>query len=191
MDQSQGKDRNYYRANAEIMVRYGPVNEKARHAMAMDQETWRFQAQLEAAARSGLEAAMSDDATKPLADMLRWLDYKLDLVLYHLTAEKMAEFFPHQALTVDISGSGLGLAEVPDLGQDQQILLSIALPDAPSRPIYAVGKVVRKHGQAEPGKPRAAVTFEDISDDDRERIIRYNFRQQRRELARRTEEEFS
>lgn len=189
MSQEENSCREFYRTESEVLVRYGPDTVEARHAMAMDQDTWHIQSQLEAAARHAMDEAVLPEGMEPVMAALKWLDYKLDLVLYHLTSPKVAAFFPQHAVTSDISGSGLSLANTGDLKVGQRILLNICLSDSPSRTIYAVGEVVRVDSAEEAGEPFTAVRFEDISEEDRERIVRYNFRQQRKDLAKRAEED--
>jgi len=181
--------REFYRTSAKVLVRYGPENHQARQMLALDGESWQVRAELEAAARQALENLKPSESLGSLMDVLRWIDFKLDLVLFHLTAPQLSRSFPSQTTTVDISGSGLALAGGEDLEPGQRIMLCLNLPDAPGRPIFAVGEVVRQESggrEHEPG--RVAVQFVEISEDDRERIIRYSFRRQRQELARRSEE---
>ncbi len=189
MSQEEKSQREFFRAPAELTVLFGPDEPAGRQAMAMDKEMWQTQAQLESAAREILEGQGGDLSYSPLLKVLRWLDFKLDLVLYHLRFREMAEHFPHQGTTLDISGTGLGFTgeELPRRGET--ILVCLLLPDSPARPILAVGEVVRE-GQDQQGRPVAAVNFLDIGEEDRERLIRFTFQKQRKQLAKRAEEEF-
>ena len=119
---------------------------------------------------------------------MRWLDYKMDLVLYHLRSREMAEHFPRQAGTVDLSGTGISLTgrDLPRAGE--RILLCLQLPDLPARPLMLAAETVRVDAAGE-GDPVAAIQFLEITDEDRERVIRYTFSKQREDLVRRAEEE--
>ena len=180
-------DREYFRAAAELTVHYGPDTRQGRQAMALEQEVWSTMAALETQARRIMEEDGVSDEHKPLLKVLQWLDFKLDLVLYHLRSQEQRQHFPYQATTTDISGSGFGLAEVCELELGSRMILSLTLPDAPSRPVVAVGEVVRSEPPG--GGAASAVRFVEISDTDRERIIHFTFQKQRQEIARRSEEE--
>jgi len=179
-------ERDFYRAAAQLTVYYGPDEPEARQAMAMDRELWSTHARLEAEANRVLNQGEAADELEPLVAAMRWLDFKLDLVLYHLRSSQQGRYFPHQAPTTDLSGSGVGLAEPSRLPQGSPVLICLPLPDHPSRPVMAMGEVARGGSQAD--EPSAAITFTDISETDRERIVHFTFQKQRQELARRSEE---
>lgn len=189
MAYDQNDERDYFRTQARMTAKVGPDTAAGRRAMALDSELWLVQSELEARANRIFEDLPVSEDNKPVLDVLRWLDYKLDLVLFHLRAKDLEEYFPHRIETTDISGSGLGLADAADYRTGDKVLVSINLPDSPGRPIYICGQVVRS--QDDPSLPQAAIAvkFLEISELDRERLIRYNFRQQRRSLARRMAEE--
>lgn len=187
MSDNQRSDREYFRASANLRVFYGPDTMAGRQAMAMDSEMWLNQTQLEAAARQVLEEAGVSEAERPLLSVLRWMDFKIDLVLHHLRLREHALHFPHQTMTTDVSGSGVGLQQNVALTVGEQVLQALYLPDNPSRPVYAVTEVVRVD-ENQPGA-RAALSFVEIAEGDRERVIRFGFAQQRRMLAQRMTEE--
>lgn len=180
-------DREFYRAAAALTVHYGPDTRQGRHALVMDQEVWDTMAALEGQARQIMEEERVGDEDKPILKVLSWLDYKLDLVLYHLRSRDQKQHFPYHGNTTKVSGSGFGLAEPCELEVGSRLLISITLPDAPWRPVLALGEVVRTDGASEGAA--SAVSFVEISDMDRERIIRFTFKKQRQELSRRAEEE--
>lgn len=182
-------DREYYRARAAILVRYGADTAEGRRIMAMDRELWDAQSTLEDTARQVLETGDLPDDLKPLVPVLRWLDFKLDLVLHHLRLRELGMHFPRESTTTDISGSGVGMAAAEGLTSGDRLLLALTLPQSPSRPVYAVGEVVRRQADDKADEATAAVRFVEIAESDRERIIRYTFRQQRRELSQRMQTE--
>lgn len=189
MGDSSASDREFYRAAAELTVRYGPDTRQGRQTLALDQEVWGTMALLEQQARQIMDDESVGDEEKPLLKVLHWLDFKLDLVLYHLRSRDQHQHFPYQGTTTDISGSGFGMAEPCEFEPGSLILLSLTLPNAPWRPVLAVGQVVRSDSVNQ--GTLSAVHFSDISDTDRERIIQFTFSKQRQELSRRVEEEHS
>lgn len=187
MSDQSAHDRQYYRAAARLAIRYGPDTPEGRRAMAMDENLWQTQSRLEEAARSVKENRNVDEALLPLLDVLRWMDFKIDLILHHMRQREFDLHFPNQIETSDISGSGLGFLSPGKLEVGQAIIVAISLPSLPWRQVYACGEVVRAHDK--PGQePLYGVKFTQISDADRERLIRFTFEQQRRELAKRSQE---
>ncbi len=189
MSKPHASERDFFRIAAQVTVLLGPDTPEARHALAVDQELWQTQSALEAAARQIMEEQAVAEDLKPILTVLRWLDFKCDLILYHLRRQDMSSHFPHQAVTVDLSGSGLALKGELGLKPGQSVIMSLQLPDAPGRPILAVGRVVRVGPAQDQDFPTTAVRFAEISETDRERIVRYTFHKQRQALARRSEEE--
>jgi hypothetical protein len=180
-------DREYYRATAELTVHYGPDSRHGRQALVMDQEVWDSMALLETQARQIMEDGDVAEQEKPLLKVLSWLDFKLDLVLYHLRSKDKEKLFPYQGTTTKISGSGFGLAEPCEIEPGGRLLVSIVLPDAPWRPVVALCEVVRTEDAG--SGATSAIRFVEITDTDRERIIRFTFKKQRQELSRRAEED--
>jgi hypothetical protein len=187
MNDSANSNREYYRATAALTLHYGPDTTQSREALALDQEVWSTMSSLENQARLIMEEEGVSEEEKPLLKILSWLDFKLDLVLYHLRSQEHRQYFPYQGTTSEISGSGFGMAEPCELEPGSGMLFSLILPDAPWRPVVAVGEVVRTETDGNGAPP--AVRFVEISDTDRERIIRFTFKKQRQELSRRAEEE--
>ncbi|MFH1060931.1 MAG: PilZ domain-containing protein [Pseudomonadota bacterium] len=187
MTESDRSEREYFRAPARLRIVFGPDTMAGRQAMAMDTEMWVNQSQLESAARQVLEDASVAEGERPLLSVLRWMDFKIDLVLHHLRLREHALHFPHQGMTTDISGSGVGLEDNVALTVGGSVLVALYLPDNPSRPVYAGADVVRVEAN-QPGA-KAALRFKDLAESDRERVIRFGFTQQRRMLAQRMEDE--
>ena len=187
-DIDQNSDgREFYRTRAAVTVHFGPDTGAARQAMAVDADLWRAQSKYEQSARNALELD-SDEQVEGVMAVLRWMDFKLDLVLHQLRLTQHAKHFPHTTYSSDLSGSGMGLRDAGDVGEGDIILMALELPDAPYRSVYAVAKVIWVKETPGPDEVACAVQFMEISESDRERIIRYTFRQQRRQLAKRSEE---
>lgn len=189
MEQIQDSERReYFRISANLPINYGPDTPAGRRIMAMDAQMWQVQSELENAARNVLELDGPGAQDRPLITLLRWMDFKVDLVLHQLRMAHHQAHFPHDCFTTDISGSGLGMTGCREMKAGEQILISLTLPDSPHRAVYAVGQVVWVDITRPAGQAQTAVAFSQISEADRERLIRFTFRQQRRDLARRSEE---
>lgn len=186
MNGNPQSEREFYRTGARLPLRFGPDTHEGRRSMAMDSEVWKTQSELEEAARRALEEGDKNPELAPLVSMLRYLDYKVDLILYQLRSAGIGDHFPHHTYTTDISGSGLAVRAHPNLHMDDQVIINLSLPDLPSRPIFAVAKVVRA-GSGDEGE--AGLALLEISDTDRERLVRFTFAKQREELSRRSQEE--
>lgn len=180
--------REFYRTSAKLTVRYGPDTVEARRAMAVDAELWCTQSRLEQAARNVLEIEGAAAADESVITVMRWLDFKLDLILHQLRLTQHEAHFPHVTSSTDLSGSGMGLASAEGLEAGDTILMVLELPDAPYRAVYTSATVIWVKDSPGPGETPCAVQLIDISEVDRERIIRFTFQQQRRELAKRSEE---
>jgi len=187
MSDNVREEREFFRTEAGLLVFWGPDTLAGRQAMALDSELWESQSELEAAARKAMEEQTAPEALRPLLTVMRWLDFKLDMILQQMRTREQAAHFPGRATTTDLSGSGFGVAEAMGLEVGSRILISLALPDEPSRPILALGEVVRASEENLSQGSAAAVRFLDIAESDRERLIRFTFTQQRRILAQRNQ----
>lgn len=184
MSEASSSEREFFRAPATLYVFYGPESVQARQAMAMNSEIWHAKSDLEASARQAMDDKDVPDNLRGILSVLRWLDFKLDMVLHHIRSSERESVFPHHLETVDISGAGIGMIDCGQLKLGERIIMAFTLPDSPSQPIYCVGEVVRVADEpACDGQARAAVRFQEIAEMDRERIIRYTFNQQRRQLS--------
>lgn len=189
MSDNHREEREFFRTAASLMVFWGPDTLAGRQALALDSKLWEGQGEMEAAARKALEDEKAPEALRPLLSVMRWLDFKLDLILHQMRLHEQAAHFPGRATTTDISGAGFGVAEPLVVEVGSRILVSLPLPDEPSRPVTALGEVVRAGQEDLAHGAVSAVRFVDIAEMDRERLIRYTFNQQRRLLAQRNQGE--
>lgn len=93
-----------------------------------------------------------------------------------------------ETLSRDISGGGIMIAAPPSLANDSilELLIEIPNPKGGATRITCVGRVVVVKGE---GKDKSAgLEFEIIEEPDRERIIKYVFELQRKEMAKAKED---
>lgn len=140
--------------------------------------------QLFVGARNALDSLRERD--RDLADFLNYLDTKMNMMLQKIGGEKSPfESLKLQKVTLSASGLSFFCAEELAIGQ----LLDMHLVLLPSYlHIYCYGKVVNcvEVERGEKGTVyKIAVTFVLLLDDDRERLIQHNFRQQRMALSNR------
>jgi hypothetical protein len=83
-----------------------------------------------------------------------------------------------RAHTVDVSGGGMLLVGVDELRPDQTVHFKMTL-GADEEPVHGMGRVVRIRDDG-----KRAVVFEEISDEDRQRLIRFVFDRMRIARAR-------
>ena len=186
----QNFEREYFRAPADILVYYCPENPENRRLMSMEWGAAEHQMDLEANSRLDFHDPESKELYGPLMPVLRWLDFKLDLILLQVRLQSRPNLFTSFIRTADISGSGCGVTNGEELIPGQRLLLALSLPDAPARLLYAVGQVVRSHDQEgtgaagqEDAQPHSAIHFVEIEESDRERIMRFAQSQQRKMLG--------
>jgi hypothetical protein len=186
MNDSQNSDREFFRAPAKLYVFYGPESAQSRQAMALNAEVWRDHSDLEASARRAMDEKDVPESMRGMLNVLRWMDFKLDIILSQMRSAERQAAFPNHLETTDISGAGIGMVDCGQLKIGERIIMAFTLPDSPSQPIYCVGEVVRvADDTTSDGQARAAVRFEEIAESDRERVIRFTFNQQRRLISQR------
>jgi hypothetical protein len=140
--------------------------------------------QLFVGARNALDSLRERD--KDLADFLRYLDTKMNMMLQKIGGEQ-SPFDNLKLQKVTLSASGLSFFCHEELLPDQ--ILDMHLVLLPSyMHIYCFGKVVNciEIERCESGPVyKVAVSFMLLLDEDRERLIQHNFRQQRMALSNR------
>lgn len=105
---------------------------------------------------------------------------RLETALPATVQPVMADDPPAKAVTKDISGGGVQLVTRLAVERDMPVNVSIDLQDAGI--FTAKGEVIRVESDAERNNYTAGIKFVDISERERDKIIKYIFR---RQLARR------
>ncbi|WP_447968258.1 PilZ domain-containing protein [Nitrospira sp. M1] len=137
----------------------------------------------ELAVSPDLVRAMVDEKDLTIKDplmlqMLTRIDWLLTSVLKTLAKEKRLTNSIPQFMNVNLSGSGIRFKTDKEFPLESSLVLRLIL--RPFVPIQAIGKVVRT-GRVEKGDEayfETAVQFTEISEDDREAIIRHIIRSQ-------------
>jgi hypothetical protein len=113
---------------------------------------------------------------------LERIDRKLDTVIEMLSNRDGC--FQGAYVDVTISGSGMMYRSAAKLEEGAYLELRIGLPSFPGRPIKALGRVVRvRPAKTENGEGwETAVSFDAISEKDRDTLVRYIFSREREHL---------
>ncbi|GJL66071.1 MAG: hypothetical protein NPIRA05_10420 [Nitrospirales bacterium] len=137
----------------------------------------------ELAVSPDLVRAMVDEKDLTIKDplmlrMLTRIDWLLTSVLKTLAKEKRLTDTIPQFMNVNLSGSGIRFKTENEFSVDSALVLRLIL--RPFVPIQAIGKVVRTSlvQKNEESYFETAVQFTEISEDDREAIIRHIIRSQ-------------
>lgn len=122
-----------------------------------------------------------------LADFLKHLDTKMNLILQQMKGEKS----PFDDLTlkkVTLSANGMAFVTQDQMSTDDFLEFHVVLLPAYTY-IYCLGKVISCEKEPEEGKFfQVAVEFTLLMDDDREKLIQHNFKQQSLALRNRRRE---
>jgi len=98
-------------------------------------------------------------------------------VRFHLLSDNNNDFSAYEAYTVNISAGGLLLSTEVPIKKGQELLVQIYLPEAG---VTCKAKAVRVYKESDSlAKGRAALKYEDISEQDRDRIAGFVVTMQR------------
>jgi hypothetical protein len=132
-------------------------------------------------AKLGLDEVMAgEEIDARLLAILRHLDAKLDRVI-DLLKQRDTQDHQFEAKAIDISAVGLKLISSQHIQVGTLLHLAISLPSAPS--LSAIGEVKHIDQQLEEDDTpcyHIGVGFREIHEEDREEIIRYTFKKQRK-----------
>ncbi len=115
-----------------------------------------------------------------LARFLVNLDAKLDSVLALLQKDSLNEFFPGRLMVVELSAAGL-LVQSDALKLGDFIELVMYLSEFPPCIASGIGRIIRL-GPVRSGGQTLAVQLLNLRDSDRERIVRYVFKEERERI---------
>jgi len=125
-----------------------------------------------------------DTVISYLMEFMFQVNEKLDMVIDLLGGEKSNQHTIGVLETVDISGSGVSLVVSTAVEVGLLLDISLFIPDFPLGVFNVQGEVIRvepKQGDNS-GLYEIGIKFLNMSDEERERLISYTFRQQRRTI---------
>jgi len=121
---------------------------------------------------------------QPVAELISTMCQEIKTLRDQVQAKAEYESAQVSPQHVSLSGSGIRFVSHLGIGLGDILRLSLSLPDM-ERPILSTGRVVRVETGGKPGKGTGvACRFLDLSDGDREAIIRFVFQTQRQMLRR-------
>lgn len=136
------------------------------------------------------DAEISDstkNAIYDLAEFLIQIDEKIDRITDFLGIDSTDEDSLQVIRTLNISGSGISMVITRPLEVGQLLDISLSIPDFPLGVFRAQGEVMRSSQLK--GKEfhlyEAGIRFLDLNEEQRERLISFTFRQQRRTIRQR------
>jgi len=133
------------------------------------------------------EELLSGSSRQPelLIRFLAEIDRKLDAVLGLLQSEALAHEFPEEGHIVELSGQNLVLECNADLAAGSYIELLIQLEEYPIRILSTLSRVDRPRPVAAlPAMHSRAydITYVSIGEEDRDALIRFVFREERKRI---------
>ena len=175
-------DRQHYRVPVQIKVFYSLDTPEARIAMVTDYEIWAAHPpeMPDTAVQALNDLKKAPEALKPLYNMIQWLNFKMDTLLYQMRLNSRASIFNSVLTTTDLSITGFGFAETIGAQKGDRLLLALHLPDEPIRPVYTVGTLIRNGDDGNDEQSLGAIYFTEISEADQERIARFTFDYERK-----------
>lgn len=177
-DTSSLKNRNHYRACVSAKTR-AMVIEDGKRVFVRTRLDIPGMAELTAGVEGSMGTVMSS-----LITVLHHIEEKLDRILEKIEDKEAGVREIDVCDTVDISGSGISLVLTENLAKGTLMRLYIALPGYPFGRFETLGQVVRSVEMRENDRLyfQTGITFVDLSDDEKERLVQYTFSQQRRQI---------
>ncbi len=142
-------------------------------------------------ASEGSAAALSGGGlSENLVQFLLVLDRKLDMILSHLTRERLENDFPIRAQILDISGAGLLFHTLEPLAVGDYVEIVMLLSQIPLRQAGAIGRLTRQEPLAPgllatPGdtsRHLMAMDFTRIRETDLDAVVQFVFQEERRQI---------
>lgn len=175
-------DRQHYRVPVQIKVFYTLDTHESRTAMVTDYEIWAAHPPetTDTLLQSINDLKRAPEELKPLYNMIQWLNFKMDAILYQIRLNSRSSIFSNFLTTTDLSIAGFGFTDTIQAQKGDRLLLALHLPDEPVRPVYTVGTLVRNGLDSDDRQSLGAINFTEIAEADRERIARFTFDYERK-----------
>lgn len=184
--------REYVRVEASLPVRYKILKEeeydgagakRLKERRAVEEESCSaLLDEIRLESETLLPASLPDGMNPGMAKALNEMNRKLNLVLKLLVETRLPGIDPEELQDVNLSGGGLRMVLHEKLEVGQKLGMEIRLPLFPPSVLYTVARIARVRPMDEKSDPplyETALHFIDISEEDREKIIRYVFQRQR------------
>ena len=183
-DQTKDEKREFVRAPLNIDARIKPLNKEGLDRKHHMRSAFSSLPLPGGSSEDSDRVGAQDTVISYLMEFMFQINEKLDIVIDLLGGEKSNQNTIGVQETVNISGSGVSL--VVSTSVDVGLLLDISLfiPNFPLGVFNVQGEVIRvkpKRGDNS-GLYEIGIKFLDMSDEERERLIAYTFRQQRRTI---------
>ena len=183
-DQKKTEKREFVRAPLDIDARVKPIDkeglDRKHHMRSAFSALPRAGGPSDDSERSGTQ----DAVISYLMEFMFQINAKLDIVIDLLGGEKSNQKTIEVLETVNISGSGVSLVVSGSVDVGLLLDISLFIPNFPLGVFNVQGEVIR----VEPKRGDSSDLFEigikflNMSDEERERLIAYTFRQQRRTI---------
>ena len=183
-DQTEEEKRQFVRASLNIDARVKPLDKEGLDRKHHMKSAFSSLPLPGGSSEDSDRIGTQDTVISYLMEFMFQINEKLDIVIDLLGGEKSNQNTIGVQETVNISGSGVSL--VVSTSVDVGLLLDISLfiPNFPLGVFNVQGEVIRvepKRGDNS-GLFKIGIKFLNMSDEERERLISYTFRQQRRTI---------
>ncbi len=117
------------------------------------------------------------DTDPEVKELLLWLDWKISFAIKTLSQKQDESLFPHRAMMVDLSASGMMFLTPSSLNAGEMLEFQMILPVIPFREMTVPGQVTWcmpiKEDASQKIDYMVGILFCDLAEDDRECIIHY------------------
>lgn len=169
-------DRILFAAESVALDRYQEILDDHRRGISIYHQTGLTDIQMYIGAQEALSRIRDRDPE--LATFLQHIDTKLNMVLQKVSKEES----PFERLDIlEVNFSAAGLAYDTDIAASPGDIMALHISLLPDYSyIFCFGEVVscEKNNSPESGANRIALKFVLINDDDKEKLVQHNFRQQ-------------
>ncbi|MEM7465754.1 MAG: PilZ domain-containing protein [Pseudomonadota bacterium] len=184
--------RKYFRIQDSVMIRYRVISEVLEESAHRDAELNQIKIETARAALFGIETdfqelcgnlALEQPAT---ADVLQMLNRKINLLERVISGQVLHaspssfDNLQHETKLVDLSGGGMSFTADHRVESDARLIIDLVL--LPSHdPMRVFGKIVHCQPVLE-DQYRLGVEFTEISNQDRERLVRHTLQRQAEQI---------
>jgi len=120
-----------------------------------------------------------------MMEMLLWIDWKLNYLIKNMPQEKARSAYPHEAVMVDLSASGMRFSSCRKEAVGAHLEFQLFLPILPFKEMLLEGEVLRSgergpvFGEEATSPYEMAVEFKEMRESDQEALFRYIIKRER------------